>query len=381
MNKSYAVTGPERAKSAAYVINHRARPGVNPMRETVEKQWRELENIWQELYSGNTQVSPFQSYEYLDFTGKGKPYFKDPFRLAGVREFNLVLYRDEKAIAIAPMLVKRKKDRTQIFFRGHFTRAGRLDFVYREGFGYEDFKCMMDGIISRIQNPSFFLDRVFEGSPTSAYMQKYFPDLKTETKTSYAIPIPQNHEEWRKNLRKSARNNINNYIHRMERDQTETEMKFYCEQPMDEAVSNEMLGVYAHRYLVKNNCCLGLMRRPVIRLLVHCLKKDRLTQWLSMAPNNYHAILYINHEIAAFTCGLISNGRQIALVRLAINTKFARYGPGCLLLSDVVKHATEKNQNDSWNIQEINLGIGGDNGMEYKQSYGGQPCCSYTFTT
>ncbi|MGI5919922.1 MAG: hypothetical protein ACOX8N_09825, partial [Christensenellales bacterium] len=79
------------------------------MREVVAKRWDELPAIWHGLYDRNNAATTFQSYEFLTFTGRGKPQRKDLFRLIGVREWNLVLYRDGEAVAIAPLLVKKKR--------------------------------------------------------------------------------------------------------------------------------------------------------------------------------------------------------------------------------------------------------------------------------
>ena len=70
------------------------------MKEIIAKKWSDLSPIWHALYNNCATATPFQSYEFLTFTGKGKPYRKDLFRLIGVKEWNLVLYENGKAIAI-----------------------------------------------------------------------------------------------------------------------------------------------------------------------------------------------------------------------------------------------------------------------------------------
>ncbi len=350
------------------------------MREITEKKWGELSKIWQELYRGNGWATPFQSYEYLTLTGKGKVYYKEPFRLAGLKECNLLLYRDGKAIAVAPLLIKKQNGNTVIHFRGHFTKACCLDFIYDETFGYEDFEFLMNSIKSKFIKPTFFWDRVREESPTCEYMKKYIGET-TQTKTCFFIPIPESHEVWLKGLHKSIRNNLSNRNHRLQRDQIDVKMKVYSGREVDDATHKKMMAVYADRYLTKNKYHFGPFKLPCLGMMQYILKKDKLTQWLKKSACNFHAVLFFDDKIAAFTSGLSCKGRRIVLMRLAIKTQYAKYAPGNVLLNHVIRHITEQNHRGITDIRELHLGEGGSNGMEYKQAHGGVGHHLYTFTT
>jgi len=125
------------------------------MREVVAKKWNELPAIWHDLYDRNQTATTFQSYEFLTYTGRGKAYRKGLFRLLGLREWNLVLYRDGEAVAIAPLLLKNKRGRVTVYLRGHFTVANQLDFIYAD-WSYDDFKFLMDYIREQLGEVSFF---------------------------------------------------------------------------------------------------------------------------------------------------------------------------------------------------------------------------------
>lgn len=349
------------------------------MREIVEKKWREMPVIWQDLFNRSPWASPFQSYEYLACTGKGKAYYKEPFRLMGVKECNLILYRDGIAVAIAPLLLKKHNGKTMIYLRGHFTKACCLDFLFNETFSYEDFEFLMNSIKSRFKNPAFFWDRIREESPACEYMRIYFKEA-ADIKKCYFIHIPESHAVWIKSLHKSTRNNLSNHNHRLERDHIVVKMKVYRAQQVDNATHKKMMAVYADRYLIKNKYRFGLFKLPCIRMLRHILENDRLTQWLKKSCQNFHAVLYFDEKIAAFTSGSVCKDRRILLMRLAINTRYARYAPGNVLIDHVMRHITAQNNQGAADIRELHLGEGGSNGMEYKKALGGITHNLYTFT-
>ena len=107
----------------------------------------------------------------------------------------MVLLRDNDTIAIAPLLIKKKNHQNTVYLRGHFTKAGELDFIYKN-WSYEDFKFLMDGIKSLIGNTSFLLDRVDEKSVTCDFLKEYFPSGKIEKKACVFLPLPNSYEEW-----------------------------------------------------------------------------------------------------------------------------------------------------------------------------------------
>ena len=125
------------------------------MREIASKKWSDLKTDWERLHNANAAASPFQSYEYLSRTGKGSLSCREPFRLAGLKELNLVLYEDGEPVAAAALVYKKTKGRLICYLRGHFTTANYLDFAYAPGFSYADFCALMDEVKKRLGNVAF----------------------------------------------------------------------------------------------------------------------------------------------------------------------------------------------------------------------------------
>ena len=348
------------------------------MKQIVEKRWTELQPMWNDLYGHSVTATPFQSYEFLTFTGKGKPYSKDLFRLVGVREWNLVLYEDGKPIAIAPLLIKKKEGRCLVYFRGHFTVANQLDFIYSD-WSYDDFMFLMDYINKALSNPLFVLDRVSEKTTTCAYLKEYFVSGKIEEHECFSIPITHSYEEWRSALGRSARQNLSNHYHRLERDNLRWSVCFCYGERVEKCLCKKLMWVYADRFIIKNDCNFGILTKIATRMLHKYLLQDRMTRWMNRGDGNFHAVLYFESDVAAFASGLCCRDKRIILSRLAINTKYGKYSPGGILISSVIRHIIAENTKGTMDIEELDLSQGGQSGMCYKQAYGGKPHYSYMF--
>ena len=349
------------------------------MRNVVEKKWCELSVLWDEFYDNNVYATPFQSYAFLTVTGKGKPQRKDLLRLLSLKEMNLVLYVNDEITAIAPLLIKRKHKKHIVYFRGQFTTANHLDFLYKPGWSYEDCKFLMDSIRSSLGDVSFMLERVSEKSVTSQYLKEYFAAGRIEKQVCVSVPVPQNYDDWHKSLNKSVRRNMVTHKNRLERDLIDWSTVFYCGDIIGDAISKKMMLVYADRFLVKNHFHFGPLKKLIKRILLIILLRDKVTQYLNNSKNNFHAIVYMNREIAAFTSGLICNDKRVILSRLAISTKYAKYGPGGILLSAVMQYVIEQNEKGQVEIDELDLSAGGQGGMSYKYAYGGKEHLNFAF--
>ena len=349
------------------------------MRNLVEKTWPELAPLWPEFFDDNACATPYQSYEFLTLTGKGKPQRKDPFRLIGVKELNLVLYKDDEAIAIAPLLLKKKRGKHIVYFRGHFTTASNLDFLYKPGWTCDDFRFLMDGIRERLGNVSFLFDRICEKTMTFRYMKDYFTECRIEQHECVSIPIPSDYDDWLRGLRKSCRRNIVRHINRLERENLNWRVEFYQGDAIDANTYKKMMAVYANRFLVKNNFRFGALTKLVTKILLGILMRDKVTRFLNDCEASFHGVLFLNDRVAAFTSGLICRDRRIAFCRLAMNTKLAQYGPGVVLLSSTMKHIIEQNKKGLLHVEQMDLSEGTGGGMSYKYAFGGVGYYRYDF--
>ena len=348
------------------------------MREIMNKKWSELPSIWNELVKGNPIATPFQSYDFLTFTGKGKPLRNDIFRTLGLRELNLVLYSDHTPVAIAPMLYKKCKGKTTVYFRGHFTVANHLDLIYTS-LSYDDFVYLMDGIREILGDVSFFLDRVYCKSPTSEYLKTYLSSATIQEHECFAVPVPMQYDDWYKSLTKSRREKIRQSKNRLAKDHVDCSVSYFAGEKIDAAIYREMISVYADRFLVKNRYVFGSLNHLAKKALQIFLLKDKMSQWLNSDDNSFHVVVFMNHEVAAFSSGLISKDKRILGCRFAIYTKYQRYSPGTVLISSTIDYLAAQKQADTLDLAELDMGQGGGDGMTYKTTYGGEVYYNYTF--
>lgn len=348
------------------------------MKKVVVKEWSELKDIWNELISKNPIATPFQSYEFLSLTGKGKPSHKDFFRLLGLWEFNAVLYDDTEPIAIAPLLVKTRHGKSIAYFRGYFTVANQLDMIYAT-LRYSDFTILMDGIRKCLGNVCFHLDKIYSQSPTSDYLKTYLSSAKIYENECFEITIPETYDDWYNGLHKSVRQNLRTAKNRMATDHVECRTKFYIGTNIDPAIYKEMMYVYADRFLVKNSLRFGPLRYLAKKALYLFILKDRVTRWLNKTDTCYHVIVYMNDKVAAFTSGLIYQDKRIHGSRHAINKEFGKYKPGAVLHSATIAYLAEQNYAGKIDVQKLDLGQGGSGGMAYKAALGANVYYTYSF--
>ena len=348
------------------------------MKEIVKKEWSELPSIWNGLINKNPVATPFQSYEFLTFTGKGKLHRKDIFRTLKLKELNLVLYSNNVPIAIAPLLYRTTKGKSTVYFRGHFTAALQLDLIY-SSLRYDDFKFLMDGIREILGNVSFFLDWVYCKSPTSDYLIQYLSTAEIQEHECYSIPVPKKYDDWYQSLRKSRREKLRQIRNRMVKDDVQYTASFFIGEKIDSATYKEMMSVYADRFLIKNNFRFGPFHNVVKKVLQLILLKDKMTQFLNNTNQSFHAIVYMNHEVTAFTSGVLCKEKRIFLNRLAIYTKYGRYSPGAVLISSIIDYLAQQNEAGRTNAEKLDMSRGDNDNMSYKTVYGEEFYYNYTF--
>jgi hypothetical protein len=165
----------------------------------------------------------------------------------------------------------------------------------------------------------------------------------------------------------------------MERDGVEWTAQFYFRKGIDKRLCKKLMWVYADRFIVKNSFCSRLPKRLLTCVLQSYLLCDRMTRWMSGTDDSFHAVLYMNSQVAAFASGILCKDKRIILSRLAMLTKFAKYSPGGMLIVSIIRHIIAQNASGAMDIAELDFSQGGKEGMSYKKFYGGQVHRNYLF--
>jgi len=85
-------------------------------------------------------------------------------------------------------------------------------------------------------------------------------------------------------------------------------------------------------------------------------------------PNSFSSIAGIDNEIAAFCGGFTDDYGNIYICRVAINPKYAWYGPGNLLISSTIEILSDQPDGDEkWKYFDLTRGE-----EPYKLKFGGE---------
>jgi hypothetical protein len=126
----------------------------------------------------------------------------------------------------------------------------------------------------------------------------------------------------------------------------------------------------------KNNISFGILdifAKPMLTLL---RLFDPFSRFLARSEMNYNVIVYINHEIAAFTNGLRCVDGRIMNLWGVVNRKYLEYNPIGILLNSAIGDLTEKNKRGEIIMNEFDLCTGDE---QYKYEFGGKTHYNYYF--
>ncbi len=340
------------------------------------REWNELSQIWKGLYKNNPYMTAYQSYEFLTITGKGWSD-KRPWVLLGLREKNYILYKKGEAIAIAPLLVRRCKNVYYVYFRGTYTSAGHLDFLYRPDWNYSDFEYLLNWIKGSLGETKFFLDRVSEKSISISFIRKYFQPNENQIKMSkcVSIPIKDNYNNYFNSLSKSIRQNIRTSYNRLNRNDTKMDVVVYFNTSIayEYNVQQEILKLYCKR-MARKNVRGGPLQHIVGSLLRIAKSRNPMLKAMNGISFGFHALLYIDNNLAAFCRGFLCNDNRIIIPQFSIDSTYGWFSPGGLLINETIKKLIEKQ--DEPKIKEFDLSRGAE---KYKYAYGGVTHYNYSF--
>lgn len=344
------------------------------MKNIKKIRFEQLQDIWNMLYENNDHLSVYQSYEYLEITGLGR-LDRKPWALLGIKSLCYVLYHEKEPVCIAPFLYKKSINRVDIYLHGAFTSAGHLDFIYAQEWDCKGFSELMEQLETDFQgrNIKIHFDRISEKSKVNDFMNKHFLLGKGLIKKSkcVSIPIVDSYESYFQSLSKSTRQNIRTYYNRIKKDCNDFDIIVSYGKISDE-LNNEYMSVYAKR--LAERYVKGIKIYTIRRLLTFLIEFfvvfvkniNPMTKALKTHSKGFHAHLEINREVASFCSGFICSDRRIIIPRFAINNTYEKYGPGILLINEIIKMLIcNKSQ---LNILEFDLSRGGET---YKYRMGG----------
>ncbi len=331
------------------------------MEVTITKYKSQNRMLWDVLYQSNPSLSAYQSPEFME------QFFKTA-RLGKRRALlcsEVLLCTMAGTQMICPLaLDKRKKE---IFLIGDFSSVGYCDMIYGSDITDNQFDAIIGTLKSRYPGYKLIFNKINEHSLFFKYLHRHKRILSQSE--CVCIPVGSDYNAYYESLSKHTRQNIRTAYNRMKRDGKVYDFRIVQgTERLTERQKNEITRTYCNRMHDK----FGNEELPYPIMYLVQRYFNPLVRSLYLLDAQFHALLYIDGELAAFLSGLSnSDGSRIVVPRLSMNSKFDFYDPGIVLLCETVEYLCRKHPNT-----ELDLSRGNE---KYKYAMGGTTHYNYSF--
>lgn len=319
--------------------------------ELVKTSFSEIKNLWEDLYSSNSRLSPYSSY---DFAECYKKFFHLGFKRAFMKQEFFLAKENDEAVAIVPLL-KSGKD---YYLYGDLCASGYLDLIYNGTITEEKIAELIDCIRKYVSKWGgvLHLNKVNERSMLFPYLQKNATEVSVHPCVN--IPFGDSYEEYFKSLGKSIKQNVRTAYNRMNREGKTYRFEIYIQNAVPADVVKQEMDIYHKREEHRNNKKTpGIVKE--IRQRFNPISLSTTTM-----DDAVHACFYIDGTMAAFLSGYITNDNiAIVVPRHAINDDYNLYCVGALLITETIRYCIENTA-----IRNLDLSRGDE---KYKYTLGG----------
>ena len=324
-----------------------------------------LESSWRKLNQNNPYLLPFQTFE---FNAHMFAYSKFGLRRIGLKPcFFEVVNNNMETEFIIPLYIKKSKGSYKAFLFGDFSPASYIDIIYSEDSKFENLEYIFKLISRKLGKVNFIFNKVNETSMLSSSLKAF--TKVTDTRPCVEIPIEVSYEIYFSGLSKSTRQTIRSSKNKLKHNGMDYRVDVYDRQTIEADVFDSCMKIYNMRKISKAD------RVIMSRLVAYAKTRfNPVTKTIKSGKNSFIAILYINNQIASFCGGLSINNSRITIPYLSMDSRYSKYSPGGLLITETLKYLIEKS-----NYQFFDLGRGDE---LYKYRYGGKKHnnCTYQFS-
>ena len=284
----------------------------------------ELKRLWDLFYKDNLYLSPYSSWEYNDISYNCFKYQTSRWR---EKNFFLVEYEKGNATAIIPLTLRHGK--LNIF--GDFESGGALDFIYPINANPDIFDAVFFDLRAFFPNQTLCLNKINEKSMLYKYLREKGYE-HSSTRNCVKIQFNNSYAEYFKSLSQNQRQNMNSSHNRLTTDNREYRLDIKINSTVSDAFMKGSLRIYNKREGERTGHERGYFSK------FRQLHFEPITPAIQKMPNNFNAALFLkNIGLIAFFSGFITNSNEIIGPRCAMDSTFARYSPGKLLISESIK--------------------------------------------
>lgn len=331
------------------------------MEVTITKYTNRDRAIWDELYRSNPALSAYQSPDFM-------AQFLKTARLGKRRALlrsEILLCRMEDTQMICPLAIDSRKK--EVFLLGDFSAVGYCDLIYSVGVTDAQFDAVIGALKARYPGHTLKFNKVNESSALCAYLLRRSESLSQGE--CVCVSLGDDYDTYYKTLSKHSRQNIRTAYNRMNRDGKAFE--FQIVQGTDRLTKrqkDDIIRIYCTR--MKDKFGDEVLPYPIMYTAQRY--SNPIVRSLNTLEDQFHALLYIDGELAAFLSGLRNgDGSRIVVPRLSMNGKFDFYDPGIVLLRETAEYLCRECPNT-----ELDLSRGNE---KYKYTMGGKPHFNHSF--
>ena len=272
-------------------------------------------------------------------------------------------YDEEVPQLILP--ITRYKDQLHLF--SDDSQCGALDFIYAKHLDKNYFKQVFILLKQHFPRYKFHINKVNERSKLAQYLLKDTEQQAriTEKRTCVAINFGDNIDEYYHSLSKSTRQNLRTSFNKLIKNENTYSLKLCMGKNIDNKLLKEQLKLYNMRDFERTGHKKGYFQKLRQRY------SDPITIATKSMDGSYSFNLYINGILAAFMVGLETNFNALVVPRLAINSEFAPYSPGKILIYESINYLISNSE-----IRTLDLSRGDE---RYKYDMGGASHYNYSF--
>jgi hypothetical protein len=313
------------------------------------KDFDEIKEIWECLYTNNPDSTIYQSVKYNELIWNN--FF--PYRIIlRVIPVFYVFFQDGRPILIIPLTKSISSNKYYIF--GNKSGGGYLDFIYDGTLTACDLENCLNKLRNQYNITSIVLNHVRSQTTLGTYSLKNGGKLSDVPCTS--IILPDSYDEYYSSLSKNMRQNIRTAYNRLAKDELELKYDFSDYRELPRSQKDELLNIYINRQTTKykaNRRCLFSIFTKYVDIGTKAENSDELEAVF---------LIRIDGQIAAFFDALYDE-ETVIVPRLSIVDSFNRYSPGVILLNESIKWVIENTK-----IRKIDLTHGDE---KYKLAMGG----------
>lgn len=326
-----------------------------------------LKQIWQTFYADNPYLFPYSSWEYNEQIYK---YIKVKPSSMFQKNYFLVYEEEKKPLVLFPLYLKKNKLR---LFGENISGAGHLDLLYDEAITTKQFENAFSELKSMFPGKTLELRMINERSKLFNFLKgmaeagadAVFPVKAEEERVCVKIPFPDDYPEYEKGFNSHARNNLHRAYKKVRSNELDMSLQVIQGPFTDKALLSDAMKIYTKRESERKN-----RRIDFIPYIKHRYFSALLWAMETLA-SHYTFCFFLNNKLVAFMTGFVTNYNEIVFPYLAIDSTFASYAPGKLMIAESIKYLQEHSA-----IRVLDLSRGDE---KYKFEMGGIRHHNYRF--